>query len=161
MIVRPCTTADIIYILENPWDITKKEIEHFFNGTLNNEEIAQEFLGNNFGYSFVIIDPMGNPVWAFGVATLNETDWTAWALYGKDFLLYKRQAIQLYNDTCVRNAKIQRDLDGKFERIILVTAVDSPIIARWCRIIGFNKTSDRSINELYGPGFGVYIREFY
>ena len=161
MITRECTVEDIIYILEHPWRITKEEIQNFNFKGLNNEAIAQKFLENNFGHNLVIIDPVGNPIWAFGMAILNHTDWTAWALYGENFPLYKKEAIELYNQESIKHAKMQRDLDGKFERVILITAVDSPKVERWCKTIGFEKATNNGINDLYDCKVGVYIREFY
>lgn len=162
MIIRTCTAEDIIYILKHPWIVTEKEIEYFgFKGEFSHEEIAQKFLENNFGHSLVIIDPVGNPVWAFGMAILNHTDWSAWALYSDTFPLYKKDAIEIYNEKIQEHAAAQRKFDGKFQRMVLITAVDSPKVERWCKTIGFNKATNNGIKELYDFEVGVYIREFY
>lgn len=161
MIVRKCTPEDIIYILEHPWIVTKLERERFGFREFSPSYIAGRFLENNFGHSLVIIDDSGKPVWAFGMAILNATDWTAWALYSDTFPLYKKEAIELYNQKIQEHAEKQRQFDGKFERMILITAVDSSKVERWCKTIGFKRSTNNDINKQYDCEVGVYTREFY
>ncbi len=161
MIIRKCTPEDIIYILQHPWEVTRQEMENFGFKDFTHEYLADKFLENNFGHNLVAIDDAGNPIWAFGVAIANYTDWTSWALYGENFPLYKKEAIEIYKEAVADWAAKQRALDGKFERVILVTAVDSPKVSRWCETIGFKKATDSGITKNYEANLGVYVREFY
>lgn len=161
MIARKCTVEDLVYILNHPLPATKQEIVNFDLALYPPDYIAERFLENNFDHNLVIVDDMGNPIWAFGMAIFNYTDWTCWALYSDTFPLHKKEAIKLYNEKFIEHAKLQRQIDGKFEKVILVTAVDSRQVARWCKTIGFNKATDSGIKDLYDDKFGVYVREFY
>lgn len=161
MIIRECTPEDLIYILQHPCEITRREMENFGFKDFTDEYLANRFLENNFGHNLVAIDDAGNPIWAFGVAIANYTDWTCWALYGEHFPLYKKEAIEIYKKTVAEWAVKQHAFDSRFKRVILVTAVDSPKVSRWCETIGFKKATDSGITKNYEANLGVYVREFY
>ena len=162
MEVRKCTVDDIVYILENPWPITKLELETF--GLLekySNRELAELLLEHNFGHSFVAVDMLDNPVAAFGMAVSTRTDWVCWSVRADTFPSYYKEITKIFNEKLGQQGTKQRTLDGKFERIILITSVDSRRVERWCKTIGFKKANRDDIKELYDCEVSVYVREFY
>ncbi len=159
--VRNCDVQDIMFILENPWEVTKQEIENFGLNKYNHQELAKKYLEHNFGHSFVAVDDNGYPIVAFGMAVLSYTDWVCWSIRSDLYPQNAKEVTVIFNKYLQERAKVQREKDGKFERIILITSVDSEKVASWCKIIGFKKTTGSGIKEYYDCNVGVYVREFY
>lgn len=159
--VRPCTEEDVLYILNNPWEITQQEIDNFgLSDKYSKEELSKLYLEHNFNHSYVAVDTEGNPVAAFGMAVLNMTDWVCWSVRSNQFPQYYKDVTKIFNKILEERGRFQRDLDGKFERIILITSVDSDKVERWCKTIGFKRTNNDDIKEYYDCDVSIYVREF-
>ncbi|MES3016206.1 MAG: hypothetical protein V4721_00445 [Bacteroidota bacterium] len=163
MKIRQCTVEDIIFILEHPWEVTKQEIENFELDKKypTNQQLAELYLEHNYGHSFVAVNDDGVPVAAFGMAILSKTDWVCWSVRHELFPYYSKEITEIFNQSLSDSATKQRNLDGTFQRIILITSVDSIKVERWCAIIGFKKATGDGIKEYYDCDIGVYIREFF
>lgn len=160
--VRQCTREDIIYILNHPWEITQQEIDNFgLSKEYSKEQLSDLYLEDNFNHSFVAVDDTGTPITAFGMAVLNMTDWVCWSVRSYLFPRYYKDVTNIFNKKLKELGELQRKLDGKFERIILITSVDSDKVERWCKIIGFKRTNNNDIKKEYDCDLGVYVREFY
>lgn len=162
MIVRPCLAEDIHFILSHPWDITKKELENFgYDKKYTHSELSELYLKYNFGNSYVAIDDTGYPIVAFGMAISTNTDWVCWSLRSDRYPENFKETTKIFNDYLQKGARWQREKDGTFTRIIMITSVDSLAVEKWCKIIGFKRTTGNGIKEQYSCDVGVYVREFY
>lgn len=162
MKIKECTVEDIVYILEHPWDITRQELENF--GLLqkhSHEELAELLMEHNFGHCRILTDMNDIPIAAVGMAISTSTDWVCWSIRSELFPDYYRHVTAAFKNLLSEHGELQRKLDGTFERIILITSVDSPGVERWCKTIGFKKTNGDGIKELYDCDVGVYVKEFY
>lgn len=160
--IKECTVEDIVYILEHPWEVTKEELENF--GLLqkySKEELAKLLMEHNFGHHRILTTEDGIPVAGVGMAVSSMTDWVCWSIRSELFPEYWKEVTEIFGNLLADHAKLQRDLDGKFERIILITSVDSPKVRRWCKTIGFKKTERDDIKDMYDCDVGIYVREFY